>query len=90
MPAISIYEVFKRVASQLGEAPATEAVSVMLQATVVPPDAGIAIKAARLSPGLRLPMAEDVILATARQYDATLWTQDAHFEGLPDVRYYAK
>ncbi len=25
--------------------------------------------------------------STARAFDATLWTQDAHFSGLDDVRY---
>jgi predicted nucleic acid-binding protein len=90
VPAITVYEVFKRVAQQLGEQPATEAASAMLQAAVVPLDAGIAVAAARLSLALRLPMADSMILATARQYGATLWTQDAQFEGLPDVRYYAR
>jgi predicted nucleic acid-binding protein len=39
---------------------------------------------------LRLPMADSIILATARAYDAVLWTQDAHFEGLDRVRYIEK
>lgn len=28
--------------------------------------------------------------ATARLFGATLWTQDAHFDGLPDVRFHPK
>jgi predicted nucleic acid-binding protein len=35
-------------------------------------------------------MADAVILATARASDATLWTQDADFAAVPDVRYVAK
>lgn len=31
----------------------------------------------------------EVILATARSFGAVLWTQDADFEGLDGVRYYA-
>ncbi len=27
------------------------------------------------------------ILATARTYGATVWTQDSDFKGLPDVQY---
>jgi predicted nuclease of predicted toxin-antitoxin system len=32
-------------------------------------------------------MADSVVLATARQHDATVWTQDADFEQLSGVRY---
>lgn len=34
----------------------------------------------------RLPMADSVVLATARLHDAALWTQDADFKGLRGVR----
>ncbi|MCP3982226.1 MAG: type II toxin-antitoxin system VapC family toxin [bacterium] len=50
-------------------------------------DPYIALGAARLSVEAKLPMADSVILATAREYDATLWTQDADFDGLDNVRY---
>jgi len=39
---------------------------------------------------LKLPMADSIILATARSFKATLWTQDFHFANLPDVRYIPK
>ena len=31
--------------------------------------------------------ADSIILATAREHAATLWTQDEHFSGLPEVKY---
>ncbi len=37
-----------------------------------------------------LPLADSLIYATALAYGATLWTQDAHFEGLHGVRYFPK
>ncbi|HET6591452.1 MAG TPA: PIN domain-containing protein [Xanthomonadales bacterium] len=37
----------------------------------------------------RLPLADSIIYATARRYDATLWTQDADFRELPGVRFYS-
>lgn len=43
--------------------------------------------AARLSADLCLPMADSIILATARAHDAVLWTQDADFEGIEGVCY---
>jgi len=46
--------------------------------------------AAELSHELKLPMADSLMLATARQFDVVLWTQDADFAGMPGVRYVAK
>jgi toxin FitB len=57
---------------------------------VVPLDAALAMAAAKLSFDLKLPMADAVILATARQFKATLWSQNADFEGVVGVRYVAK
>lgn len=34
-------------------------------------------------------MADSIIVATARQFNAVLWTQDADFETLAGVRYVA-
>lgn len=87
VPSISIYEVFKRVLQQRGEADALRAIAVMIQGAVVDLDAGLALDAARMSVERGLPMADSIMLATAQAYDATLWTQDAHFEGLDGVQY---
>ncbi len=62
----------------------------MQQGQVVVLDAGLSIISAKLSFDLKLPMADSVILATARHFKAVLWTQDADFEGLPGVRFLAK
>lgn len=76
--------------TQRGEDVALEAVAMMRQGRVVPLDDTLALEAARLSVEHRMPMADSVILATARAHRATLWTQDADFKDLPDVRYLAK
>jgi len=89
VPSISIFEVFKRVLAQRDEAAALQAAALMQQGRVVPLDEALAMLAAKLSHDHRLPMADSIILATARQFDATLWTQDADFDGLPGVRYQA-
>ena len=49
-----------------------------------------AMVAAQTSLETGLPMADSIILATARLHKAILWTQDEHFRGLPDVRYFPK
>jgi predicted nucleic acid-binding protein len=90
VPALSLFEVFKRVMTQRGEDVALEAVAMMRQGTVVSLDDILAFDAARLSVEQRLPMADSVILATARAHKATLWTQDADFEKVNGVRYIAK
>ena len=50
----------------------------------------LAISAAVLSDSHKLPMADSIILATAQAHDATLWTQDEHFQGIAGVQYIAK
>ena len=90
VPTLTIYEVFKRVLQQRDEHHALRAVAVMQQGNVVDLDLPLALAAARLSVETRLPMADSLVLATARAHDATLWTQDADFEGVPRVRYHAK
>jgi toxin FitB len=90
VPTVSLYEVFKRVLQQRGEGAALQAVAVMQQGRVAELSGTLALAAARLSLDLRLPMADAVMLATARACDATLWTQDADFAAVPGVRYVAK
>jgi predicted nucleic acid-binding protein len=87
---INIYEVFKRVLQQRGEDAALQAVALMQQANVVDVTSPIAMDAANISTELKLPMADSIIFATARAYGATLWTQDADLDGLPNVRFTKK
>jgi predicted nucleic acid-binding protein len=87
VPSISVYEVFKKVLQERGEGDALQAVAIMTQGKVVELDTTLALDAARLSVELKLPMADSMVLAAARMYGATLWTQDADFEGLEGVQY---
>jgi predicted nucleic acid-binding protein len=87
VPTLSLYEVFKRIVQQRSENEALQVVAVMQQGGVVELDSRIALSAARISIDRQLPMADSVILATARANKAVVWTQDSHLEGIPDVRY---
>lgn len=62
----------------------------MQQGRVVELSAPISLSAARISLDHKMPMADSVILATARAYEATLWTQDADFKGIQGVKYAVK
>ena len=87
VPTLSIYEVFKRVLVQRDESLALQAIALMHQGRLIDLNAALAIDAARLSRSVGLPMADSIMLATARAHGAMLWTQDADFAGIPDVRY---
>lgn len=87
---INLYEVFKRVLQQYGEGKALQVAALMMEGLVVPVTPELALEAARLSVAHGLPLADSLILATARAYEAILWTQDKDLEGLPDVRYIPK
>ena len=87
VPAISVYEVFKRVAQQRGERAALGFVGVLLRSPVVDVTVELSVEAARLSLRLGLPLADSLVLATARAHGATLWTQDADFDGVEGVRF---
>ncbi len=90
IPSLCVFEVFKRIAQQRAEQDALAAVGLMVQARIQDLDARLAISAARLSLDLKLALADSIVLATARLHRATLWTQDADFEAMPDVRYVAR
>lgn len=90
VPTLSLYEVFKKIAQQRGEGDALQAIAIMQQGKVVELSSTLALSAAKVSMQLSLPMADSVILATARAADAVLWTQDADFAEVPGVRYVAK
>lgn len=86
VPVITLYEVFKKVLRDRGEHLALRIVAHMQQGRVAGVDAPLALKAATLN----MPLADSLIYATAQAHGATLWTQDAQFEGLAGVRYFPK
>ena len=90
VPTIIIYEVFKVVLRERGENSALQAAALLRQGDVVALTEDIALAAARLSVAHKIPMADSIILATARSKDAIIWTQDDDFKGFDNVRYFSK
>jgi predicted nucleic acid-binding protein len=90
VPTVSIYEVFKVVLRESSENEALLAVVAMQKGTVVDLTPPLAIAASKLSLEHNLPMADSIILATAKEFDATLWTQDSDFKNIDGVKYFPK
>ena len=90
VPSISLLEVFKRIHQQRGENEALKAAAQMRVGQVIDLDGALALNAARISLAPKLPLADSVILATARAYDAVTWTQDSDFKGIEGVNYVAR
>ena len=90
VPTVCLYEVFKVVLRERGDDDALQAVALMKQGVVVDLTSDIAILAAKISLGLKIPMADSIILATAKLYDAVVWTKDADFKGIKGVRCFPK
>ena len=67
-----------------------QAVALMQQGTVVELSTSLALSAARISLHEKIPMADSIMLATARAYAATLWSQDADFKNISEVQYKPK
>ena len=90
VPSITIYEVFKTILRQRDVSDALQAVALMMQGSVVDLTANTSILAAKISLAEKMPMADSIILAIARLYQATVWTQDADFKGIAGVQYIPK
>lgn len=86
VPVICIYEVVKRILRDGSDADARQAIHAMTEGKLVDLDLALALEAV----SFKLPLADSIIYATALRFDATLWTQDEHFESLPMVKYFCK
>lgn len=86
VPVLTIYEVVKKLAREAGDEVASAALSLMQRGRVVDIDLSLALEAAVNG----LPFAHSLIYAAVRRHGAVLWTQDAHFDGLPGVNYFRK
>jgi predicted nucleic acid-binding protein len=83
VPAIVLYEVYKKLLSALGSTAADAFLSAALRTRVVPMDERIALAAARISLDRHLAMADSMIYPTAVAAGTQVVTSDQHFQGLP-------
>jgi toxin FitB len=90
VPVITIYEVFKVVLRESSENEALQSVAAMQKGKIVDLTASIAMNASKMSLQHNLPMADSIILATARAYECVIWTQDSDFQNIEGVKYFSK
>jgi predicted nucleic acid-binding protein len=90
VPSITLYEVFKKILIEIDEDNALLAVAHMKQGNVVELDSDLAINAAKIGKDYQLALADSIIYAVTRKYNAILWTQDKHFKNLDNVKYFEK
>ncbi len=90
VPSVTVLEVYRYVLRKEGREKALSVAATMQQGRVVNLDAGLAIEAAELGASYGLPLADSVVYASALTHEATLWTQDADFDGLDHVEYRPK
>lgn len=90
VPTVTIYEVCKVILRESNEKNALQAAVAMQKGLVADLTPALAVSASKISLECSLPMADSIILATSRQYNATLWTQDADFKPLSGVKYFPK
>ena len=87
VPTICLYEVFKKILVERGEDKALQAAALMQKGEIIPLDVPISLQAAKISKEKKLPMADSIILATARAHKAIIWTQDTDFQNVEGVKF---
>jgi toxin FitB len=90
VPSITLYEVFKKLLIELDEDNGLLAVAHMKQGNVIDLDSDLSVYAAKIGKEYQLAMADSIIYAVTKKYNATLWTQDKHFKLLSNVKYFEK
>ncbi len=90
VPAVCLHETYRFVAAHKDEPTAEDFAATLRNHQVCDLDGDLALQAARLGRRHKLALADSMVYATARAYDAVLMTQDADFKDLPGVRYFPK
>ena len=84
---VVMYEVYRKVKKLKGEQIALENTAALMQTKVVPIDDTLALEAADFNLEYGLHFSDALVYATARRFDAVLYTSDEHFKKIPFVQY---
>lgn len=86
-PTIVIYEVYRKIKGLKGEEKALEAYAQISRTKIVELTPHLSLEAADISLKLGLGMADSIIVATAKAYNAQIITSDKHLKGIENVRF---
>ena len=90
VPTLSFFEVHRFLSRNTDSQRRCECLEVMRRGTLIELTAARAIAASESAQQHRLAMADAIMYSIAREFNATFWTQDADYEGLPGVNYHPK
>jgi predicted nucleic acid-binding protein len=86
-PTVVVYEVFKRIRCIQGEQSALEAYSQLTRTKIIELTSKIALEAAEISLSTGLGMADSIVLATARAFNAEIITSDKHLKEFKECKF---
>ncbi len=89
-PTIVIYEVYKKIKSVKGEEKALEAYAQMTRTKIVDLTSSLGVEAADVNISLKLGIADSIIVAAAKTYDAQIVTSDQHLKTMDRVKFISK
>ncbi|MCD6271282.1 MAG: type II toxin-antitoxin system VapC family toxin, partial [Deltaproteobacteria bacterium] len=80
----------KNLTRETNQNEAPQAAVAMQKGRVVDLTASMATAASKISLEHKIPMADSIIFATAKKFEAIIWTQDSDFKNIDDVKYFPK
>ena len=86
-PTIVIYEVYRKIKSVKGEEKALEAYAQMSRTKIVDLTSSLCLEAADISMNSNLGMADAIIAATAKAFNAQIVTSDEHLKKIDGVKF---
>jgi predicted nucleic acid-binding protein len=90
VPTIIQLELAKWLTREVGEDEADQVTAFTAMCVVAPLDTKTALRAAQICLTRKLATADAIVYATMVEHGADLVTCDAHFDGLPNVRFIPK
>lgn len=90
VPALSFFEVHRYLSRNTDSASRNACLEVMQRGAMAELTTTRAIAASEAAQKYRLAMADAIMYSIAREFNATFWTQDIDYQGLPGVNYFAR
>ena len=89
-PTIIVYEVYKKIKTARDEQKALEAYAQISQTKIIELTSPLSLEAADISLTANLGMADSIIVATAKAYNAEIITSDEHLKSMKGVKFIKK